>query len=62
MLGYWIVTQLIGGFSSLGSTGGGVVFWTRTGGFFQAWRLYFCLKMQRLLATHPYLGLGANSA
>ena len=26
MLGYWIVVQLIGGFTSVGATGGGVAF------------------------------------
>ena len=33
MLGYWIVMQLVGGFTSLGSTGGGVAFWAHVGGF-----------------------------
>lgn len=56
MLGYWIVMQLIGGFSSLGSTGGGVAFWAHVGGFAAGMVLILVFKNERLLALHPYRG------
>jgi membrane associated rhomboid family serine protease len=33
MLIYWMVLQLVGGFSSIGAEGGGVAFWAHVGGF-----------------------------
>jgi membrane associated rhomboid family serine protease len=33
MLIYWMVLQLLGGFSSIGGEGGGVAFWAHVGGF-----------------------------
>lgn len=33
MLGYWFLLQLLGGFFSMGGTGGGVAFWAHVGGF-----------------------------
>ena len=56
MLGYWILTQLIGGFSSLGSTGGGVAFWAHAGGFLGGMALILVFKDEALLARHPYRG------
>jgi len=61
MLGYWIVTQLIGGFSSLGSTGGGVAFWAHAGGFVGGMALILVFKDEALLAQHPYRGWNQNA-
>jgi membrane associated rhomboid family serine protease len=33
MLIYWMVLQLLGGFTSIGAEGGGVAFWAHVGGF-----------------------------
>jgi membrane associated rhomboid family serine protease len=33
MLIYWMLLQLLGGFASIGATGGGVAFWAHVGGF-----------------------------
>lgn len=54
MLGYWIVMQLIGGFSSSG--GGGTAFWAHIGGFAAGAGLIFLFKDEALLAQHPYRG------
>jgi len=56
MLGYWIVVQLMGGYSSLGSTGGGVAFWAHIGGFVAGMALVFIFKNESLLAQHQYRG------
>ncbi len=56
MLGYWIVMQFAGGFSSLGTTGGGVAFWAHIGGFIAGMILILVFKDERLLAMHPYRG------
>lgn len=56
MLGYWIVMQLVGGFSSIGSTGGGVAFWAHVGGFVAGMALILFFKDEKLLALHPYRG------
>lgn len=56
MLGYWIVTQLIGGFSSIGVVGGGVAFWAHAGGFLAGMALILVFKNEELLAKHPYRG------
>ncbi len=56
MLGYWIVMQLVGGFSSIGAKGGGVAFWAHIGGFIAGMALIFLFKNEQLLARHPYRG------
>ena len=56
MLGYWIVMQLVGGFSSIGAQGGGVAFWAHIGGFVAGMGLIFLFKNERLLKAHPYRG------
>ncbi|MFK7996465.1 MAG: rhomboid family intramembrane serine protease [Granulosicoccus sp.] len=56
MLGYWVITQLIGGFSSIGSVGGGVAFWAHAGGFLSGMALILFFKDEKLLANHPYHG------
>jgi membrane associated rhomboid family serine protease len=56
MLGYWILLQLLGGFTSLGATGGGVAFWAHVGGFAAGALLVFPFRDERLLAKHPYHG------
>jgi membrane associated rhomboid family serine protease len=56
MLGYWIVVQLIGGFSSIGSDEGGVAFWAHVGGFVAGAALVLLFKDEKLLAGHPYRG------
>lgn len=56
MLGYWIVMQLVGGFTSLGSSEGGVAFWAHVGGFAAGMVLIFIFKNEKLLALHPYRG------
>ncbi len=56
MLGYWLVVQIIGGFSSLNSEGGGVAFWAHLGGFIAGVLLVFVFKNEQLLAQHPYRG------
>ena len=56
MLGYWIVVQLMGGYSSLGSTGGGVAFWAHIGGFVAGMALIFIFKNESLLSQHQYRG------
>ena len=60
MLGYWIVTQLVGGFSSMDSVGGGVAFWAHVGGFAAGMVLIFIFKDEQLLAEHPYRGWGQS--
>ncbi|MFK7893163.1 MAG: rhomboid family intramembrane serine protease [Granulosicoccus sp.] len=56
MLGYWIAMQFIGGFSSIGATGGGVAFWAHAGGFLAGMVLILLFKDEQLLAQHPYRG------
>jgi len=56
MLGYWIVVQLLGGFGSIGATGGGVAFWAHVGGFVGGAVLVLVFRDRRLLARHPYHG------
>lgn len=56
MLGYWIVMQLVGGFSSIGAKGGGVAFWAHIGGFVAGMALILVFKNEQLLARHPYRG------
>lgn len=56
MLAYWILVQLVGGFASLGSTGGGVAFWAHIGGFVAGAVLVWGFKDDELLAQHPCYG------
>ena len=56
MLGYWMLLQLIGGFGSIGATGGGVAFWAHAGGFLAGAVLVPLFKNGRLLDAHPYHG------
>jgi len=56
MLGYWIVIQVIGGISSLSSTGSGVAFWAHIGGFMGGAILVFLFKDDELLTKHPFHG------
>jgi len=56
MLGYWVVVQLLGGFTSIGSDQGGVAFWAHIGGFVAGALLIFIFKDEELLARHPYRG------
>lgn len=60
MLGYWIVMQLVGGFTSIGAKGGGVAFWAHIGGFIAGMGLIFVFKNEQLLARHPYRGWNQN--
>lgn len=56
MLGYWIVVQVFGGISSIGSQEGGVAFWAHIGGFAAGMALIFAFKDEDLLDKHPYRG------
>jgi membrane associated rhomboid family serine protease len=56
MLGYWIVVQVMGGISSLSSTGGGVAFWAHVGGFVGGAILVHFFKDEELLVKHAYHG------
>jgi len=56
MLGYWIVLQVVGGISSMSSTGGGVAFWAHVGGFVGGAILVLILKDDELLVKHPHHG------
>ncbi len=56
MLGYWLVIQVVGGISSLGSDEGGVAFWAHLGGFLAGIALVMLFKDERLLAAHPFRG------
>src|SRR5690606_23330555 len=56
MLGYWLVVQLLSGFSTLGAEGGGVAFWAHVGGFAAGAVLVLLFRDPRLVARHPYHG------
>ena len=56
MLGYWFFIQLVSGFISIGSQGGGVAFWAHVGGFVGGAILVLLFKDKRLLDRHPYHG------
>lgn len=56
MLGYWIGVQVLGGITSMGSTGGGVAFWAHIGGFVAGSALVWVFKDEELLLNHPYHG------
>jgi membrane associated rhomboid family serine protease len=57
MLVYWFALQLLGGFASLGATGGGTAFWAHVGGFAAGAVLIFLFRDPALLDRHPYHGL-----
>jgi membrane associated rhomboid family serine protease len=56
MLGYWFLVQLLSGWASIGSQGGGVAFWAHVGGFVAGAFLVFIFRDKDLLAKHPYHG------
>lgn len=56
MLLYWIALQVMGGISSLGSSGGGVAFWAHVGGFVGGALLVWVMKDDELLLKHPFHG------
>ncbi len=56
MLGYWILVQLIGGYNSMGATGGGVAFWAHVGGFAAGAILVLLFRNKKLLGAHPFHG------
>ena len=60
MLGYWFVLQLISGWLS-NTAEGGVAFWAHVGGFIAGALLVLLFRNPRLLARHPYYGLGRGS-
>lgn len=56
MLGYWIGMQVIEGYLSIGSTGGGTAFWAHVGGFVGGAALVWLFKDDELLLNHPFRG------
>ena len=62
MLGYWFVVQLLGGFSSIGATGGGVAFWAHIGGFVAGALLVLVFRDNTMVKRHPYHGWHQRSA
>jgi membrane associated rhomboid family serine protease len=62
MLGYWLLLQLIGGFTSIGASGGGVAFWAHIGGFAAGALLINAFKVPALLNRHPYHGWGQKKS
>jgi membrane associated rhomboid family serine protease len=61
MLGYWFLLQLLGGFTSVTSQGGGVAFWAHVGGFAAGALLVYVFRDQRLVARHPFQGWKGRS-
>ncbi len=53
---YWLAIQLIGGFGTLGRTGGGIAFWAHIGGFLAGMALVFLFRDADMVARHPYAG------
>ncbi len=62
MLGYWFLVQLLSGFSTYGSEGGGVAFWAHVGGFVAGVVLIFFFRDKQLLDKHPYHGWRQKSS
>ena len=56
MLGYWFLIQLLGGWSDLGTTGGGTAFWAHVGGFVGGALLVLVLRKPELVRRHPHHG------
>jgi len=61
MLGYWFLLQLLGGFTSVTSQGGGVAFWAHIGGFVAGAGLVYAFRNPRLMAKHPFHGWKSRS-
>src|SRR5210317_760262 len=49
MLGYWFLLQLLSGWASMSSQGGGVAFWAHAGGFIAGGLLIFLFRDRQLL-------------
>ncbi len=62
MLGYWLLAQLIGGWTSSGGEGGGVAFWAHVGGFVAGAILVLVFRDRRLLDRHPYHGWSSQES
>lgn len=62
MLGYWFMVQLLGGFSSLGATDGGVAFWAHIGGFVTGALLILLFRVPAMVKRHPNHGWRQRSA
>ena len=62
MLGYWFLLQLLSGWASMSSQGGGVAFWAHAGGFIAGGLLIFLFRDRQLLARHPYHGWRQRSS
>ena len=62
MLGYWFILQLLGGFGSIGATGGGTAFWAHVGGFVAGAALVPFFKVPTLVNRHPYHGWSQRSS
>jgi membrane associated rhomboid family serine protease len=56
MLGYWLLIQFIGGFASIGGSGGGTAFWAHIGGFAAGALLVWIFKVPAMVNRHPYYG------
>ena len=56
MLGYWFLIQLVSGFSTIGSQGGGVAFWAHVGGFVAGGLLILLFRNPELVKRHPNHG------
>jgi membrane associated rhomboid family serine protease len=56
MLGYWFLLQVLGGFGSMGDSGGGTAFWAHVGGFAAGAALIRLFQIQAMIARHPYHG------
>jgi membrane associated rhomboid family serine protease len=52
MLIYWMGLQLLGGFTSVGSEGGGVAFWAHAGGFLAGVALVKLFERRDRVAAH----------
>jgi len=56
MLGYWLLLQVLGGFGSIGASGGGTAFWAHVGGFVAGAALIRLFQVQAMVVRHPYHG------
>jgi len=56
MLGYWFLLQIVGGFGTIGSSGGGTAFWAHIGGFVAGAGLIRFFRLPVLVGRHPYHG------
>jgi membrane associated rhomboid family serine protease len=62
MLGYWFLLQVLGGFSSIGASGGGTAFWAHVGGFVAGAALIRFFEVPALVNRHPYHGWSQKKA